>query len=118
MSVSHSYSHIKKLWIINSILACAAFFVTIPHQTWILSISQSNSVKSFDGAIMPIAFVPDWKKSDYIDRRYELTYEEIAQEDLIPLPNYKDMETDFNSLFTYITVFKGAYMDEEREVGA
>lgn len=45
-------------------------------------------------------------------------YEEIAQDDLSPLPRYEDMETDFNSLFTYITVFKGAYMDEERTVGA
>lgn len=55
---------------------------------------------------MPIAFVPDWKKSDYIDRRQELTYGEIAQDDLMPLPAYSDMKTDFNSLFTYITVFK------------
>jgi len=106
MADSHSYSPLKKLWIINGILACAAFFVTIPHQTWMLSISQNSSVKSFDGAIMPIAFVPDWKKSDYIDRRQELTYEEIDQEDLIPVPKYEDMKTDFNSLFTYITVFK------------
>ncbi len=67
---------------------------------------------------MPIAFVPDWKTSDYVERRQELTYNEIEQEDLIPLPKYSDMKTDFNSLFTYITVFKGAYMDEERTVGA
>lgn len=118
MPSTPSHTHIKKLWIINGILACAAFFVTIPHQTWMLSISQNNSVKSFDGAMMPIAFVPDWKKNDYIDRRQDLTYEEIAQDDLIPLPDYEDLKTDFNSLFTYITVFKGAYMDEERTVGA
>mgnify|MGYP000847498460 CR=1 FL=1 len=99
-------SHIKKLWIINGILACTALFVTLPHQIWMLSISQNGSVKSFDGAIMPIAFVPDWKKSDYIDRRQELTYEDIDQDDLIPLPSYSAMKTDFNSLFTYITVFK------------
>jgi len=99
------FSHIKKLWMINSILACAAFFVILPHQKWILSISQSGAVKSFDGAIMPVAFVPDWKKSDYIDRRQELTYGEISQDDLIPLPDYDDIKTEFNSLFTYITVF-------------
>ncbi|MEI6711307.1 MAG: hypothetical protein WCK88_03655 [bacterium] len=99
-------AQIKKLWIINGILACAALFVVLPHQIWMLSISQNGSVKSFDGAIMPIAFVPDWKKSDYIDRRQELTYGEIAQDDLIPLPDYKNLKTDFNSLFTYITVFK------------
>ncbi len=67
---------------------------------------------------MPIAFVPDWRKSDYVNRRQELTYGEVAQEDLIPLPDYDDMKTDFNSLFTYITVFKGAYMDEDRVIGA
>lgn len=55
---------------------------------------------------MPIAFVPDWTKSDYIERRHELTYDEITQEDLVPLPDYDDMKTDFNSMFTYITVFK------------
>lgn len=106
MAISTPLSHLKKLWIINGILACAALFVTLPHQAWILSISQSGSVKSFDGAIMPIAFVPDWKKSDYIDRRHELTYAEIEQNDLIPLPDYGDMKKDFNSIFTYITVFK------------
>lgn len=93
-------------------------FVVLPHQSWMLSISQNGAVKSFDGAIMPIAFVPDWRKSDYVDRRAELTYDEIAQDDLIPLPRYSAMFTDFNSLFTYITVYKGAYMDEERIVGA
>jgi hypothetical protein len=106
MTSSTKNRYQKKLWFINGILACAALFVTLPHQTWMLSISQSGSVKSFDGAIMPIAFVPDWKKSDYVDRRQELTYSEIAQDDLIPLPNYRNLQTDFNSLFTYITVFK------------
>jgi len=115
---SSTYVHFKKLWIINGILALAAIFVVLPHQSWMLSISQNGAVKSFDGAIMPIAFVPDWRKSDYVDRRAEITYDEIAQDDLIPLPKYGDMFTDFNSLFTYITVFKGSYMDEERVVGA
>jgi hypothetical protein len=110
-------SHVKKLWTVNAILACAALFVTIPDQTWILSISQNNSVKSFDGAIFPIAFIPDWQKSDYIDRRQNLSYEEIDHEHLVPLPDFSEIKTDFNSLFTYITVFKGAYMDEERKIG-
>ena len=105
-SSSSKYTHLKKLWVINSILALTALFIIIPHQSWILSISQNGTVKSFDGAIMPIAFVPDWRKSDYVDRRAELTYEEIAQDDLIPLPRYSDIFTDFNSLFTYITVYK------------
>jgi hypothetical protein len=117
-SSSSICSHLTKLWVINGVLALAALFVILPHQKWILSISQNGAVKSFDGAMMPIAFVPDWRKSDYIDRRAEVTYSEIAQDDLIPLPKYSDMLTDFNSLFTYITVYKGAYMDEERQVGA
>lgn len=117
-SSSSTYEQCKKLWIINGILALTAIFVVLPHQSWMLSISQNGAVKSFDGAIMPIAFVPDWRKSDYIDRRAEITYDEIAQDDLIPLPKYSDMFSDFNSLFTYITVFEGAYMDEDRVVGA
>lgn len=118
MSPSTPPKYLKKLWIINGILALSAIFITLPHQTWMLSISQSGSVKPFDWAIMPIAFVPDWRRGDYVDRRQELTYGEIAQDDLIPLPNYRDLKTDFNSLFTYITVFKWAYMDESRTVGA
>lgn len=111
-----SPSHIKNIWIINGILAFAAIFIALPHQTWLLSIWQNSAVKSFDGAIMPIAFIPDWKKWDYVDRRHEITYQEVYQEDLIPLPDYKDLKNDFNSLFTYITVFKWSYMDEERVV--
>jgi len=117
-SSSSIYVHLKKLWIINSVLALTALFIVLPNQSWMLSISQSGTVKSFNGAIMPIAFVPDWRKSDYVDRRAELTYGEIAQDDLIPLPKYSDILSDFNSLFTYITVYKGAYMDEERIMGA
>lgn len=113
-----TFSHLKKLWIINAVLACAALFITFPHQIWTLSLSQNNSVKSFDGAIMPLAFVPDWSKSNYVERRQEITYGEISQNDLIPLPDYDNIHTDFNSLFTYITVFKWAYMDEGRVIGS
>lgn len=66
---------------------------------------------------MPIAFVPDWKKSDYIDRRTTLVYDTIPESDLIPLPKYADIKNDFNSLFTYITAHTGAYMDENRAKG-
>jgi hypothetical protein len=116
--LSHLSTYLKKLWLINGVLALAAIFVILPHQSWVLSIAQNSAVKSFDGSIMPIAFVPDWRKSDYVDRRAQITYDDIAQDDLIPLPRYSDMFSDFNSLFTYITVFKGAYMDENRVVGA
>ncbi len=64
--------------------------------------------------MMPIAFVPDWKKADYIDQRYSLDYGQVNQFDLLPIPKYENLKNDFNSLFTYITVFKGRYMDEDR----
>ncbi len=66
---------------------------------------------------MPLAFVPDWKKSDYIDKRASLDYSEVDPNDLIPLPRYEDIKTDFNSIFTYLTMFTGKYMDEERQMG-
>jgi hypothetical protein len=79
-----------------------------------MAISQANSAKSFNGAMMPIAFVPDWKKADYIDQRATLDYAAVNQYDLMPIPRIEDMKTDFNSIFTYLTVFRGRYMDEER----
>ncbi len=79
-----------------------------------MSITQWDIPKSFDGAMMPIAFVPDWKKADYIDQRYSLDYGQVNQFDLLPIPKYENLKNDFNSLFTYITVFKGRYMDEDR----
>lgn len=63
---------------------------------------------------MPIAFVPDWKKADYIDNRATLDYAAVNQFDLIPIPRSEDIKTDFNSMFTYLTMFRGRYMDEER----
>lgn len=67
---------------------------------------------------MPMAFVPDWRKSDYIDRRGALDYSAVNQNDLVPLPRIEDLKTDFNSNFTYLTMFRGKYMDESRIVGA
>lgn len=58
---------------------------------------------------------PYWKKSDYIEKRATLDYSDVDQNDLIPLPDVNDLKTDFNSLFTYLTVFTGKYMDENRE---
>ena len=63
---------------------------------------------------MPIAFIPDWRKSDYINQRATLDYSYVNQNDLIPIPSIDAIKTDFNSLFTYLTVFRGRYMDEER----
>lgn len=64
--------------------------------------------------MMPLAFVPDWKKADYINQRATLDYSVVNQNDLIPVPSIKNIFTDFNSMFTYLTVFRGRYMDEER----
>lgn len=67
---------------------------------------------------MPIAFVPDWRKSDYVDQRSSLDYGNVKQGDLIPLPRIEDLKNDFNSNFTYLTMFRGKYMDEDRTPGA
>lgn len=79
-----------------------------------MAISQANNAKPFNGAMMPLAFVPDWKKADYINNRATLDYSAVNQFDLVPLPRFENLTTDFNSMFTYLTVFRGRYMDEER----
>lgn len=112
------HRHIKLVWTVNTILAIGLFFMMWSNSYWFLSISNQERVKDFDGAIMPLAFVPDWKKSDYIERRLTLDYDTISQEDLIPLPKWGDVHKDFNALFTYITAYMWAYLDENREVGA
>ncbi len=89
-----------------------------PGHLWLMSISQGAQAKPFNGAMMPMAFVPDWRKSDYIDRRGALDYSAVNQNDLIPLPKIENIKSDFNSNFTYLTMFRGKYMDEERIVGA
>lgn len=85
-----------------------------PGHLWLMSISQANNAKPFSWAMMPIAFIPDWRKSDYINQRATLDYSFVNQNDLIPIPSIDAIKTDFNSLFTYLTVFRGRYMDEER----
>jgi murein DD-endopeptidase MepM/ murein hydrolase activator NlpD len=82
-----------------------------------MSISQGAQAKPFNGAMSPIAFVPDWRKSDYIDQRASLDYSAVKQSDLIPLPKIDQIQNDFNSKFTYLTVFRGKYMDEDRVIG-
>ncbi len=109
-----NYTHI---WVINLLLLCTYVLLQTPGHLWLMSISQGAHVKSFSGAMMPIAFVPDWKKSDYIDKRAALDYGVVQQNDLIPLPGPENMTTDFNTKFTYLTLFMGKYMDEERIPG-
>lgn len=104
----------KKIWIANLLLLCTYVLIQTPGHVWLMAISQGNSAKPFNGAMMPIAFVPDWKKADYIDQRATLDYSAVNQYDLIPTPRIDDLKTDFNSMFTYLTVFRGRYMDEER----
>ncbi len=104
----------KKIWIANLLLLCTYVLIQTPGHVWLMAISQGNSAKSFNGAMMPIAFVPDWKKADYIDQRATLDYSAVNQYDLIPIPRVDDIKTDFNSIFTYLTVFRGRYMDEDR----
>ncbi len=104
----------KKIWIANVLLLSTYFLMQTPGHLWLMSISQANNAKPFNGAMMPLAFVPDWKKADYINQRATLDYGVVNQNDLIPIPSIKTIKTDFNSMFTYLTVFRGRYMDEER----
>jgi murein DD-endopeptidase MepM/ murein hydrolase activator NlpD len=104
----------KKIWIVNILLFSTYFLMQTPGHLWLMSISQANNAKPFNGAMMPLAFVPDWRKADYINQRATLDYSVVNQNDLIPLPKISDLKTDFNSMFTYLTLFRGRYMDEER----
>ncbi len=101
----------------NMVLVCTYILIQTPSHLWLMSISQGAQAKPFNGAMMPIAFIPDWRKSDYIDQRANLDYSSVKQTDLIPLPRVENIKNDFNSNFTYLTMFRGKYMDEERQVG-
>lgn len=111
---SHLAKQNKKIWIANILLLSTYLLIQTPGHLWLMSISQANNAKPFNGAMMPLAFVPDWKKADYINQRATLDYSAVNQSDLIPIPSIKTIYTDFNSMFTYLTVFRGRYMDEER----
>lgn len=108
----------KKIWILNLILLATYILIQTPAHLWLMSISQGVQAKPFNGAMMPIAFVPDWRKSDYIDQRASLDYSVVKQTDLVPLPRIENIKDDFNSNFTYLTMFRGKYMDEDRVPGA
>ena len=85
---------------------------------FLMSSFDISKVPEFDGAIYPIAFVPDWQNhADFVERRGSLTYREV-QGALIPLPDYDDIRSDYNSKFTWLTVYMGRYLDETRQVGA
>lgn len=58
-----------KIWILNMLLISTYVLIQTPSHLWLMSISQGAQAKPFSGAMMPIAFVPDWRKSDYIDQR-------------------------------------------------
>lgn len=108
----------KKIWILNGLLLFTYLLIQTPAHLWLMSISQGAQAKPFNGAMMPLAFVPDWRKSDYINERGSLDYSVVKQTDLIPLPRIEDIKNDFNSNFTYLTMFRGKYMDEDRVPGA
>lgn len=107
-----------KIWVLNMLLISTYILIQTPSHLWLMSISQGAQAKAFNGAMMPIAFVPDWRKSDYVDQRSSLDYGNVKQGDLIPLPRIEDLKSDFNSNFTYLTMFRGKYMDEDRTPGA
>jgi len=107
-----------KILVLNMLLLSTYVLIQTPSHLWLMSISQGAQAKPFHGAMMPLAFVPDWRKSDYIDQRGSLDYASVKQTDLIPLPKIEDIKTDFNSSFTYLTMFRGKYMDEDRISGA
>jgi murein DD-endopeptidase MepM/ murein hydrolase activator NlpD len=108
----------RKIWILNILLITTYVLIQTPSHLWLMSISQGAQAKPFTGAMMPLAFVPDWRKSDYIDQRGTLEYASVKQSDLVPLPRIEDIKSDFNSSFTYLTMFRGKYMDEDRTPGA
>jgi len=79
-------NHSKKIWIANILLLSTYILIQTPGHVFLMAISQANNPKPFNGAMMPIAFVPDWKKADYINQRATLDYSVVNQNDLIPLP--------------------------------
>ena len=83
----------------------------------VVAINDSKA-KKFERAITPIAFVPNWKVGNYVEDRAFLNAYDVALNDYIKLPDVDDVNTSWNSYFTYMNMHLGAYLDEDREVGA
>jgi hypothetical protein len=66
-----------------------------------LSLKQT-SAKPFNGAMMPLAFVPDWKKADYINQTSNARLRSRQSKWPHTNPLVSEHKTDFNSMFTYL----------------
>lgn len=106
----------KRVWLGNLALAGAFVFMIFGDSMYMASVVSINEkrAKSFDGAIYPLAFVPNWRVGNYIEDRAGLRATEVAKNDYIPLPDPEDIHDDFNAHFTFMNLHLGAYMDEDR----
>ena len=105
------------IWIANLALIITYFASQLSGGLFLGSTQNLNHISAdpFDGAIMPLAFVPDWRKGSYIENRGDLHLDEVGSGDFVSLPDYANIQSDFLSNYTYITVHAGAYMDTHRE---
>jgi len=106
MKLTRVYTYTKKVWTAIAVLVAmlvALYAGSGLYMASVVSINESRA-KSFDGSIQPMAFVPNWRVGTYIDDRAHLRANDVAKNDYIPLPDSDDIETDFNSYFTYMNM--------------
>ena len=112
------------LWICNCLLG-----ITIAvKQIWIPYMNAENTAYSnilsdpFDGTTMPIAYIPDWTKTENQDKSKR--FEDIAISEYLPIPLYDALslgDTTLNSKsstilhYTYITPYMGNYLHDYKE---
>ncbi len=119
----YQYSHwltrsVVIIWIGNCLLASAIAVreVWVPYMSAGWSAYQNIISDPFDGTTMPIAYVPDWTKSQNQDKSKR--FEDIAISEYVPMPQYdalslRDLtDTSRASIllhYTYFTPYMGSY---------
>lgn len=99
------------VWIINCILTS----VIVIKEIWIPYMNAREWIKitsdAFDGTIMPINYIPNWKYPQYRDK--SIHFNNIPMKDLIPLPEYNlsRLQNPNNLIdrYTYTVLYMGSY---------
>ncbi|MDD2891676.1 MAG: peptidoglycan DD-metalloendopeptidase family protein [Candidatus Gracilibacteria bacterium] len=111
-------SPLSILWICNLILFIATF-ISGPSLSFLKSsVLEYNNISSdpFDGAILPIAYIPDWSKAENINKGRLFDSFEIS--DFLPIPEYDtelladvSLKTAAATIlhYTYPVVYMGSY---------
>jgi murein DD-endopeptidase MepM/ murein hydrolase activator NlpD len=113
-----SRKNIRQVWIANLILACAYLGSSFAFPYLRGSVMEYSGVAAdpWDGAVMPVASVPDWLKSGLTNK--SLNFVDIPLDSFVDLPRYDadrlvngsaDDSAILRERYTYPVVYMGSY---------